>query len=334
MPFIKKRDIKPEHILVCRPDAVGDVVLTMPLCGIIKEYYPYSKISLLGRTYTKDVASCCQHIDGFINVDDWNGKSEDEISNSLKKNAIDTVLLLPASKYLAVIMRRAAIQWRVGTANRLFHWFLCNKLVPLSRRSSGLHESQLHLKLLRGIGINEFKDLNELYAYYGFTKVPELQAEYASLLSKDKFNLIIHPKSGGNAPEWTLQQFSELLSLLDKTKFNVLVSGSKEERKQLASWLNQHKDDVTDIAGLFPLNQFIAFINKADGLLASSTGPVHIAAACGIHSLGLYCTSKFKNSDRWAPVGKQAEHLDSRGDDLSTISPQMVFNRISNWIKA
>lgn len=333
MPFNRQKDINPGHILVCRPDAVGDVVLTMPLCGIIKEHYPGSKISLLGRTYTKEVASCCQHIDGFINIDEWNNKNQSEISIVLKDAGIDTVLLLPANKHLALIMRNAGISLRVGTANRLFHWFLCNKLVPLSRRSSTLHEAQLHLKLLKGIGIHASKSLGELYQYYGFTRVSQLKAEYATLLSKDKFNLILHPKSGGNAPEWTLQQFSELIGLLDKSKFNILVSGSKEEKKQLSPWLSLHKDDVTDISGMFPLSQFIALINHADGLLASSTGPVHIAAACGIHSLGLYCTSKFKNSARWAPVGKMAEHLDSLGDDLSTIYPEMVYSRIKNWSK-
>ncbi len=334
MPLSINKEIKPEHILVCRPDAVGDVVLIMPLCGIIKEYYPQSKITLLGRTYTKDVALCCSHIDGFINIDDWNGMPEDEITGSLKKAGIDTVLLLPANKPLAVLMRKADIKWRVGTANRAFHWYLCNKLVPLSRRTSALHEAQLHIKLLKGIGINECKNLNELYSYYGFTNIPGLQPQYASLLSKDKFNLIVHPKSGGNAPEWTLDQFSELFGLLDKSKFNILVSGSQKEKEQLAGWLDLHKNEVTDISGLLSLSQFIALISHADGLLASSTGPVHIAAACGIHSLGLYCTSKFKNSTRWGPIGKQAEHIDSEGDDLSTIYPEMVCKKINTWLNS
>lgn len=334
MPFITKKDVNPNHILVCRPDAVGDVILTMPLCGIIKEYYPGAKVSLLGRTYTKDVAACCQHIDGFINIDDWNGKAEDEIIQNLKKSAVDTVLLLPANKYLAVLMRKAGIKWRIGTANRLFHWYLCNRLVPLSRRSSGLHEAQLHIKLLKGIGIDEHKSLKELYHYYGFTNIPRLKPEFRSLLANDKFNLIIHPKSGGNAPEWSQEQFTKLFALLDKNKINILISGSKAEKELMSDWLGLHKNDVTDISGLFPLDQFIALISQADGLIASSTGPVHIAAACGIHALGLYCISKFKNSSRWAPVGKKAEHLDSTGHDLSTIYPEMVCNRINNWLNS
>jgi len=57
----------PKHVLVCREDAMGDVILAMPVCGLIKKHYPGCKVSFLGRTYTRDVASCCAHIDEFLN---------------------------------------------------------------------------------------------------------------------------------------------------------------------------------------------------------------------------------------------------------------------------
>ncbi|MXV50018.1 glycosyl transferase family 9 [Pedobacter sp. HMF7647] len=331
MPDSSERPYK--HILVCRTDAVGDVILVMPLCGMIKKYYPDAKVSLLGRTYTKPVAACCIHIDGFVNMDDWNGKSDAEIAEILNDLSIDTVLLLPAYKRLAYIMKFAGIKFRVGTATRWFHWLYCNRLVWLSRKNSPLHEAQLHFKLLKGIGINESPSKEELFQYYGLSNIEQLEDRYKELLSESKFNLVLHPKSGQNAPEWSLDHYSAFIELADKNKFNILISGSVKEKDELASWLKKHKNQVTDITGIFSLSQFIAFVSNCDGLLACSTGPVHIAAATGIHAMGLYPTEPFRNAIRWAPIGAKAEHISSSGSNLSDIEPQLVYSKIRSWEK-
>jgi heptosyltransferase-3 len=79
------------------------------------------------------------------------------------------------------------------------------------------------------------------------------------------------------------------------------------------------------------LDELIAFIFNADGLLASGTGPLHLAAASGIHALGLFPPSRPIHPGRWAPLGKKAEYLESKSDDLDDISVTMVFEKIKSW---
>lgn len=58
------------------------------------------------------------------------------------------------------------------------------------------------------------------------------------------------------------------------------------------------------------LKQFISFIAAADGLIAASTGPLHIAAALGKVALGIYPPIKpMHPPGRWAPLGKNASYL-------------------------
>jgi ADP-heptose:LPS heptosyltransferase len=57
------------------------------------------------------------------------------------------------------------------------------------------------------------------------------------------------------------------------------------------------------------LDQFIAFISRADGLVAASTGPLHIAAALGKVSVGLFAPMQPIHPGRWAPLGIRAGHL-------------------------
>ena len=46
--------IKPQNLLIVRTDRIGDVVLSLPLAGIIKSEFPNCKITFLVREYTKD----------------------------------------------------------------------------------------------------------------------------------------------------------------------------------------------------------------------------------------------------------------------------------------
>ena len=60
---------KPQHIIISRTDNIGDVVLTLPLAALLKQYYPQCKVSFLARNYVKDLVLSCPAVDAFIN---WN----------------------------------------------------------------------------------------------------------------------------------------------------------------------------------------------------------------------------------------------------------------------
>jgi ADP-heptose:LPS heptosyltransferase len=58
------------------------------------------------------------------------------------------------------------------------------------------------------------------------------------------------------------------------------------------------------------LDELIAFIGRADALVASSTGPLHVAAALGSVAIGLFTRRTTKNVARWGPVGRHAHGLE------------------------
>ncbi len=322
----------PKHILVSRNDAVGDVILAFPVCGLIKEYFPDCKVSFLGRTYTREIAMSSIFVDDFVNQDELTGLSEDESVARLSKLNIDTIVFLRPDKGLAKIAKKAGIKLRIGTTHRVYHWYTCNKLVRLSRKNSPLHEAQLNLKLLKGVNIKRKLTLSEIPAYYGLKRVEPVMDEYRQLISEDKFNLILHPKSHGNSLEWRLQNFTSLIQKLDPAKFRIFISGSRKENEILKPWIEEQGDRVTNICGKLSLTQFISFINSADGLIAASTGPLHIAAASGIHALGLYTDIKTKDAGRWGPIGEKAEYLQCKHADMDTITVDMVYEKVTKWI--
>jgi ADP-heptose:LPS heptosyltransferase len=66
---------------------------------------------------------------------------------------------------------------------------------------------------------------------------------------------------------------------------------------------------VIDITGKMSLPQFIAFIHKANYLVAASTGPLHIASSLGIGAIGIYPPIRPMHPGRWKPIGKNAKAL-------------------------
>lgn len=327
------RKVANQHILISRVDAIGDVVLTLPLCGYLKSIYPDVKISFLGRTYTAPVVRCCGAVDHFINYDELKSLPESEQVHALRTEQIDTIVHVYPQKNIARLARQAGIKNRIGTTNRVFHWFTCNKLVKLSRKNSDLHEAQLNIGLLRPLGIKDIPQTSQLANYYAFRSPARLPEQFGELLAKDKFNLILHPRSNGSGREWGLENFKQLTELLPANKFRIFISGSDKENELLKDWLPTLPDHVTDMTGKLTLDQFISFIAGADGLIAAGTGPVHIAAMSGIHVLGLYPGIRPIHPGRWAPIGKQAEFINSPADDLHKVSATIVYNKIKIWHK-
>lgn len=332
----KLKSIK--KILISRTDGIGDVILTLPLAGYIKKQNPDIEILFLGNSYTKDVVTCSENIDVFIDCDFLKTLSIKQAALFLKDFNIDVVLHVFPDKNVSEICKNANIPIRVGTTNRFFHWLYCNKLVILSRRNSNLHEAELNFFLLKPILKNFFVKKNILHNYYAFNKIKPLQNKIFELIDKQKTNIILHPKSNGSSKEWKLEHYKELIKKLEQTNCHIFITGAGKSTEEIINHFPNSKF-VTNLAGLMTLSELISFIAKCDVLISASTGPLHIAAACGIKALGMYPSKKPINAGRWAPLGVKATIISNKKDCnycrktqeclcMNDISPEMVFDKI------
>lgn len=272
------------------------------MAGVLRRLFPQATIAFLGKRYTKAVIESCSFVDVFIDEEEFlNGQP------TIKGEKPECIIHVFPTRALALRARELGIRWRIGTTNRWYHWISCNRLVRLSRKNSPLHEAQLNLKLLQPFGFTETVPLEEVPSYYGLTNTEPLNAEWKGLLGSDRYNLILHPKSQGSGREWPLQRYMELVEMLPSDRYRLFVSGTDKERAALTPLLEQYSDKVIDLTGKMPLSQFIAFIKEADGLVASGTGPLHLAAALGRHALGMFPPIRPVHPARWKPLGAKAK---------------------------
>lgn len=328
-----------KHFLISRVDNIGDVVLTLPVVGVLKNLYPDCKIFFLAKKYTNPILESSVFIDVIIEWESIKMLPETDQIAFLKSLKIDAIIHVFPNKEIAKLARKAKIPMRIGTARRTFHLINCNKKVNYSRKKSTLHEAQLNLKLLAPLGLKRSISIKEIPQFYGLLNIQLLRPEIKNLLSKNKYNLVIHPKSKGSAREWGLDNFSKLVEILPADKFNIFVTGSADEGKIIHGFLDKYKDRVIDLTGKIKLAELISFLYNCDGIVAASTGPLHIASALGINALGLYAPMRPIFPQRWAPVGAHAEFLviDKKCNDckkskdcfcIRSITPEQVLEKL------
>ena len=334
--------------LVSRPDAIGDVVLTLPVAGQLKQLFPGCRVVLIGRTYTAPVAAACPWVDDFLNLDDLLKQPEATQVATLRNYAATAIIHVFPSKALARLAQKARIPVRIGTRNRWQHWLTCNRLVALSRRHSPLHEAQLNLQLLRPLGFSHTPALPAVASLVRLEPAEPLAPAIELLLAarrSGQLNVVLHPRSRGSAREWGLDNFGQLAQLLHRAGHRVFITGTAAEGEELADWFQQYAAYLAaDLTGLLSLSQLLAFIAAADGLVAGSTGPLHLAAALGRHALGLYPPIRPMHPGRWGPLGPYAEFLvfdkpncaDCRIQPVAcicirAIGPETVAARVLAW---
>jgi len=331
-----------KRIVISRTDNLGDVILTLPLAGVLKREFPGCYILFLGKKYTKPIIDACEYVDEFL---DW-----DEIKQGMNKKGwrkeerklkADVILHVFPVKKVQKFAKKSKIPLRIGSSHRWYSWLYCNNLVHYSRKKSNLHEAQLNLKLLKPLGIKEEYTVAELSGLYKLTKIPESTNIQPS--DRERFNLILHPKSKGSAREWGLDNFSKLIAILPEDKFCIYITGTKEESSLMKDFLVQHHDRVTDLTGKQSLAELLAFINSCDGLIAASTGPLHIAAALGKRAIGIYAPMRPIFPERWAPIGKNATFLvmnkncdacrkTENCECIRAITPEAVLEKLQGYL--
>jgi len=329
------------NILIVRTDKIGDVVLTLPLAGIIKKAIPGAKITFLVKNYTKNIVALNMHIDDIIVLPEKNETPDySRLTKILRDKRFDAAVTVYPRPGMVWALFRAGIKMRIGTGYRWYS-FLFNKKVYEHRKYGTSHELDLNIKLLSHLGINYTPEPNSV----DFSIQPGAEAanKVKNVLEEKGINtlkkyIIIHPGSHGSAIDWPLEHFKELADILARDlSINIVITGSLNEfeicQKLVVS------ENVFNLAGLFTLEELPALIDKSKLLIANSTGPIHIAAALNKWVVGFYPKIPSCSVTRWGPytnkrfifepetgcsncTRKQCEELNC----MSSIKPEKVAN--------
>ncbi len=299
---------KTPHFLISRTDNLGDVILTLPMCGLIKQIWPGAHIGFVGKPYTQPILEACQWVDQF-----WDRAQLVDGDQAWQAAQYDVAIFVFPDREVAKAVKQKEVKYRVGTSHRWWHWLTCNIRPNVGRKQSDLHEAQLNVALLGPFFSQPvLPSTSSLGLLFGLapvagalfslpTKLPELQSRY----------VVLHPKSAGSAREWPLTEYAALARRYVASGLQVVVTGTEKEGTKMRSEGTDlfAQTGVLNATGRLSLAELIALLAKAEQVVACSTGPLHIGSAMGVPVVGIYPPIRPMHPGRWAPIGPKARVL-------------------------
>ncbi len=297
----------PGTIILSRPDALGDAVVTMTTAGWLKKHHPAVRLVVIAKEYTRRVWGHCAHVDRVITLESLQHSRGAGAPNELGKLDAGAIVHVFPHRDIARWAAEAGIPRRIGTSHRWWHWFTCNERVHFSRKRSDLHEAQLNIKLLEPFGVPVPSTIGELVPHIGY-RPPTIGEQVRGLLRPGMRNVILHPLLGSGVG-WGLDNFAALIARLDPSRYHCLITGTQGEAERYRSHLPLGASHVTDTGGSLDLGGLMELIGGCDAFVSASTGPLHLAAASGIRSIGLFSMRRPIFPSRWTPIGRDAHAL-------------------------
>lgn len=296
-----------KNILIVRTDRIGDVVLSLPLAGLIKKQYPDCKVSFLLRDYTKELTDGHPHIDEVLIIKEKNGKIPISSNiNQLKKKSFDSCIVVYPTLITALIVFLSGIKIRVGSGYRWYS-FLFNRRVYEHRKYAEKHELEFNISLLKIFGINESVTPNNVKFDIKInpTTLEGIKKALSNLgVDLAKKIIIVHPGSGGSSIDLPIEKFSKIVDSLNSVEVaTVIVTGSENEKKICD--LISEDSNVVNLAGKLNLSELTALISCCSVFISNSTGPIHIAAALDIFIIGFYPKILACSPNRWGPYANK-----------------------------
>lgn len=313
---------KIKKILIIRPRAIGDVILTTPFIRALKKAFPDAIIDYLLEPFVAPVLYGNPYINKILVFKRYNQKKElpgvaqmrknemERINSTVKifKNNFELFFYLINEKYDMVFdlwgnLRTILIcifsgaKYRVGFIYKLRKFFYNVSVVPEIVPKYNVY---YYLDLLKPLKIKDDGGQTEIY----FTQQDEEYiSDFVADLKSNKAKIIgINPMGSWITKRWPENKFIELIKIIllemKGTKI-VIIWGPGEYflASKIKSYFNENKDVY--IAPETNINQLAALIKNFDVLVTNDGAPKHIAVALGTKTLTIYGPTNYKS---WGPA--------------------------------
>ena len=295
------RTTQQRRILICRPDRLGDVVLATPLPREIKRHWPDAYVGVLVRGFTRDLFDHDPHVDVVL-TDDFEPATRAQSFwarvRELRRHRFTHGLMALADARLAYLLAAAGIPHRYGHGITLYHALSLTRPVMSRKFNKGRHEGAYSLDLLRALGVEPLDTDPELHLSAREREaVDYYRAEWGA---PGRRIVGLQTTSGQSAPNWEPARWAELARLLaGDPRLQVLVT---DMNPPVA---------VDGLEGVFypvrglGIRPTMVRLAALDALIATSTGPLHMAAALGVPTVSLFCPLPSCEPALWGPLGSE-----------------------------
>ena len=307
--FVKEKSIPSSEtikkILIIKLIAMGDIIVLFPTVHAIRMKYPNAKIYFLTTPSMKLLLQSSPDIDEIITIN----LSDKNILFSLvglikKLHSLKLDIAVELTHYyrlVSLVAFLSNIPHRVGFAisGQGRNTMLTKKV----NYNDNLHEVESFGTIAEAINA-PIVDKRLIAPTFG-TITDDIR--YIEQLFNDnmiKNPIIIHSGTSATVKSrrWPAKKFQQLADELSNKGYNIIFSGSEEEKPIVDKILSLSAKNHLNLVGRTTLGQLLQLFRKAKLVISLDTGPMHLAAASSTPTLGLFGANTPK---KWGPYGPQ-----------------------------
>jgi heptosyltransferase I len=321
--FLKKKKRLPieniKKILIIKLAAIGDTILMMPMLRVLHNRFPEAEITYMCSPINKSVVEKISYVNKIINCNVHsflNLFKFFKFIRDIRKEDYD--VLIDAGQWErinSIIVALSRNQYTIGfkTAHQFKHLMFDSYVYHLRTK----HELETFLDLLIPLGI-VLTDTDKKLNYF----LTKKNLEFAEKFWEEhnyigKKVICLHPGCGENGKprEWSNENYIELGIRLLKfdNSIKLLLSGSDMDIERcfiIEDSINKAGiiDGVTNVAGMYSLDDVVALVGNCALIVCSNTGMLHIAGSVGTKTMGLHGPT---NPVKWGSYAKNAVLIQS-----------------------
>lgn len=292
-PFriFKKKPKEIKKIAIIRLWAIGESILTLPLIKRLKENNPEVEIEVICTNKNKLIFENQKFIDK-INI----------LGISTPFNihkydlAIDTEPFMNISGVLSFVLGKSSTGYNLKKTKKLYTHSI--------EYNDKIHAADNFLALSHPLKIDNSKI--EKLVPINTSKYKNWSNDSIKKFHKPLIGVCLIPGKTARSRTWPFIRWIHLLNkLAEKYSATVVFIGSKEDKKTIKRIQEKINSKTINLSGL-SLGKSIAIITKLDLMLSLDTGPMHIAAAQEVPTIGLFCPN---SPIRFGPLGKNNDFI-------------------------
>jgi ADP-heptose:LPS heptosyltransferase len=285
-------------LLYCAGGGIGDSLVASVVARALRR-----------RFRTVDALTLAPHRSTLDRVPDLDAVLVDEggdervLARELARIGYGACVVTWATPRTARVPQLAAIPVRVGQARRIYSFRFTHRVVVRSELGDVTsHWSDILLDYARAIGCETHDH------FYRFVPTGDDEREAAALSPPSGRFIILAPCNAVASRRgiWPLEGWVALArALRAEIEGRVLISGSAADAP-VAEEIARACDDeeILSIAGRTSVGGFAALARKATAFVGITTGSMHVAAAVGAPTVGIF---PFQTDfpERWSPLGER-----------------------------
>ncbi|MBA2593452.1 MAG: glycosyltransferase family 9 protein [Gammaproteobacteria bacterium] len=309
-----------ERILICRPDHLGDVLLTLPAVAALRAAFPGAYIGLVLDCSTADVASRCPDVDEGFALPfpplthreagaDW--AREVTGTASVLRGRYDLVILARQDPWSAQLAAAADIPVRVGYAMPGTECFLTHAIPLREELHAAVQTLRLAQEAARCLGVSPAgeaamtESLRSL-AQVRFVPTADEEALAEHVLSEAPSAgarpIVFQPGSGWPLKNWAAEQWGALgTEIRRRWGVTALVPGGPGESALVRAVVESGKGSCFGLAERLSVGALAALYRRSSLVIGIDSGALHLAALVGARIIGLYGPGDHLRWHPWCP---------------------------------